>query len=57
MTPEGPPLVGQAGPRNLWLNTGHGAMGWTTATGTAQILADLIAGRQPAHPLPPPRLH
>ncbi|MCZ4305420.1 D-amino acid dehydrogenase [Zoogloeaceae bacterium G21618-S1] len=56
MTPEGPPLVGQAGPRNLWLNTGHGAMGWTTATGTAQILADLIAGRQPAHPLPPPRL-
>ncbi|TVO53945.1 D-amino acid dehydrogenase [Denitromonas halophila] len=56
MTPEGPPLVGQAGPRNLWLNTGHGAMGWTTAAGTAQILADLIAGRQPAHPYPSPRL-
>ncbi|TVT48478.1 MAG: FAD-dependent oxidoreductase [Denitromonas halophila] len=56
MTPEGPPLVGQAGPTNLWLNTGHGAMGWTTAAGTAQILADLIAGRQPAHPYPSPRL-
>lgn len=52
MTPEGPPLVGQAGPANLWLNTGHGAMGWTTATGTARILADLIAGRRPEHPLP-----
>ncbi|MBT0960199.1 D-amino acid dehydrogenase [Denitromonas iodatirespirans] len=56
MTPEGPPLVGQAGPANLWLNTGHGAMGWTTATGTARILADLIAGRRPEHPLPLPRL-
>ncbi len=56
MTPEGPPLVGQAGPPKLWLNTGHGAMGWTTATGTAQILADLIGGRMPAHPLPPPQV-
>ena len=56
MTPEGLPLVGQAGPRNLWLNTGHGAMGWTTAAGTARILADRLAGRAVEHPYPSPRL-
>jgi len=48
MTPEGTPILGRARHRNLWFNTGHGHMGWTMACGTAQITADLIAGREAA---------
>jgi D-amino-acid dehydrogenase len=47
MTPEGTPIFGRGRHRNLWLNTGHGHMGWTMACGSARIAADLIAGRQP----------
>ena len=51
MTPDGPPLIGRVrGYDNLWLNTGHGHMGWTMATGSARLLTDLIAGRTPALP-------
>ncbi|NCO19787.1 MAG: D-amino acid dehydrogenase, partial [Gammaproteobacteria bacterium] len=32
----------------LFLNTGHGAMGWTHAAGSAELLADLLAGQTPA---------
>jgi D-amino-acid dehydrogenase len=48
MTPEGAPMMGAARYRNLFLNTGHGHMGWTMACGSARIVADLIAGRTPA---------
>jgi D-amino-acid dehydrogenase len=44
MTPDGPPILGQAGPENLYLNTGHGTLGWTQACGSAQIVADLVSG-------------
>jgi D-amino-acid dehydrogenase len=47
MTPDGPPIVGQGKQKNLWLNTGHGHMGWTMACGTARIATDLIQGRKP----------
>lgn len=47
MTPDGTPIVGRAGQRNLWLNTGHGTLGWTMACGSARLLSDLIAGRRP----------
>lgn len=47
MTPEGTPLFGTAGQRDLFYNTGHGHMGWTMACGAAKITADLIAGRRP----------
>lgn len=47
MTPEGTPILGQTGYRNLFLNTGHGHMGWTMSCGSARIIADLIAGRTP----------
>lgn len=47
MTPEGTPIFGRGRHRNLWLNTGQGHMGWTMACGSAQIAADLIAGRKP----------
>ena len=48
MTPDGTPIIGSAAHANLWLNTGHGTLGWTMACGSAQILADLIAKRKPA---------
>jgi len=32
---------------NLYLNTGHGTLGWTMACGSGRVLADLISGRQP----------
>ena len=48
MTPDGTPIVGRAPLRNLWLNTGHGTLGWTMACGSGQLLADQLAGRKPA---------
>lgn len=49
-TPSGRPIVDRAGADNLWLNIGHGALGFTLATGCARVLADRLAGRQPAVP-------
>ena len=46
-TPDSVPLLGATPIRNLWLNTGHGTLGWTMACGSGQILADLISGREP----------
>ena len=46
-TPDGPPVIGPTQYRNLWLNTGHGTLGWTMAAGSARYLADLIDGRTP----------
>jgi D-amino-acid dehydrogenase len=47
MTPDGTPVIGPTRMSNLWLNTGHGTLGWTMACGSAQVLADLISGRKP----------
>ena len=47
MLPDGAPVVGASGVPGLWLNTGHGAGGWTLACGSARALADLIAQREP----------
>ena len=47
MTPAGPPILGLGRHRNLFLNCGHGHMGWTMACGTARIVADLMTGRMP----------
>jgi len=46
-TPNNVPLVGRVGLRNLYLNTGHGTLGWTLACGSGRVLADLVAGRRP----------
>lgn len=49
-TPSNVPLIGElraAGLAGLWLNTGHGTLGWTLACGSARLLADRIAGRDP----------
>ncbi|MEP7069485.1 MAG: D-amino acid dehydrogenase [Usitatibacter sp.] len=56
-TPKGTPLVGATPHSNLWLNVGHGALGFTLALATGRILADLAAGREPAVPLEGFTLH
>ncbi len=48
MTPDGPPVIGPTRYPNLWLNTGHGTLGWTMGCGSGRVLADLISGRAPA---------
>jgi D-amino-acid dehydrogenase len=47
MTPDGPPLVGATGIERLYLNTGHGTLGWTMSCGSASVLADVIGGKTP----------
>lgn len=46
-TPDSVPIIGATPLENLLLNTGHGTLGWTMACGSAQIIADLAAERQP----------
>ena len=48
MTPDGTPIVGRTPLANLFLNTGHGTLGWTMSCGSGQLLADLMSGRKPA---------
>ncbi|KWN80194.1 amino acid dehydrogenase [Burkholderia ubonensis] len=48
MTPDGTPIVGRTPVSNLFLNTGHGTLGWTMSCGSGQLLADLISGKKPA---------
>ena len=47
-TPEGTPLLGASGIGNLWLNVGHGSLGFTLACGSAEVLTQLIGQQQPA---------
>lgn len=47
MTPDGTPLVGPSPIPGLWLNTGHGTLGWTMAAGSGQLLSDLTSGNTP----------
>lgn len=44
MTPDGTPVVGATPIGNLYLNTGHGTLGWTMACGSGQVIADVISG-------------
>ena len=45
MTPDGPPIIGSTSIEGLYLNTGHGTLGWTMACGSARLLADIIGKR------------
>jgi D-amino-acid dehydrogenase len=56
-TPKGTPLFGPTRQANLWLDVGHGALGFTLALATGRIVADLAAGRAPAVPLDGFTLH
>jgi D-amino-acid dehydrogenase len=46
-TPDNVPIIGRTRLSNLFLNTGHGTLGWTLACGSGKALADLISGRRP----------
>ena len=45
-TPDGTPIIGATAYRNLYLNTGHGTLGWTMACGSGRLLADLLAKKR-----------
>jgi D-amino-acid dehydrogenase len=47
MTPDGTPILGPTRYRNLFLNTGHGTLGWTMAAGSGHAVADLVMGKKP----------
>jgi D-amino-acid dehydrogenase len=47
MTPDSTPVVGASPMRNLFLNTGHGTLGWTMACGSGKLVADLVTGNRP----------
>jgi D-amino-acid dehydrogenase len=51
MSADGVPTASPTMYANLWLNTGHGHIGWTTCMGTARLVADMITGGAPALPL------
>lgn len=44
MTPDGTPVVGPTPIPNLFINAGHGTLGWTMACGSGQVIADVVAG-------------
>lgn len=46
-TPSNVPLIGRSRLPNLYLNTGHGTLGWTMACGTGRVIADLVSGKTP----------
>ncbi|MGA9854211.1 MAG: D-amino acid dehydrogenase [Gammaproteobacteria bacterium] len=48
MSCDGPPILGACSFTNLFLNTGHGPLGWTLGAGSARCVADLVAGLKPA---------
>ena len=47
-TPSNIPYVGRTRYRNLWLDTGHGTLGWTLCAGSGRAIVDIISGRAPA---------
>jgi len=47
LTPSNVPIIGPTRYRNLYLNTGHGTLGWTMACGSGRALADIVSGRKP----------
>ena len=47
MTPDGPPIIGATPVPGLFLNTGHGTLGWTMACGSGRLIASLISGTAP----------
>ena len=52
-TPGNVPVLGRSRRyRNLWYNTGHGTLGWTLSCGSAKVLAEVVAGREPGIAFP-----
>ena len=46
-TPSNVPFIGPTRLENLFLNTGHGTLGWTMACGSGRVLADMVGGKSP----------
>jgi D-amino-acid dehydrogenase len=53
VSPAGTPLIGETSIKGLWVNSGHGHLGWTLSCGSGRVAADLINGKNPGIPLPP----
>ena len=47
MTPDSTPIIGATPVANLFLNTGHGTLGWTMACGSGRLVTSLIGGQSP----------
>lgn len=47
MTPDGTPVIGRTSIEGLFLNTGHGTLGWTMSSGSARVIADLVSNKKP----------
>jgi D-amino-acid dehydrogenase len=47
MTPDSTPIIGPTSISNLYLNTGHGTLGWTMACGSGKLVADQVTGKRP----------
>jgi len=47
MTPDSVPIIGETPIRNLYMNTGHGTLGWTMSQGSARLVADIISNKTP----------
>ena len=52
-TPKGLPIIDRTSFGNLWINVGHGALGFTLALASGRLIGDLIARRKPAIPIEP----
>jgi D-amino-acid dehydrogenase len=52
VSPAGTPIIGQTRVKGLWVNAGHGHLGWTLSCGSGRVAADLIAGRKPEISVP-----
>jgi len=47
LTPDCVPIIGPTNYQNLFLNTGHGSLGWTMCAGSGKVLSDIVSGRIP----------
>ena len=47
MTPDGTPIIGKTSVSNLFINAGHGTLGWTMACGSGRLISDIVSGRTP----------
>jgi D-amino-acid dehydrogenase len=47
MTPDGTPVIGATPVKGLYLNTGHGTLGWTMSSGSGRLIADIVSGKAP----------
>ncbi len=47
MTPDGTPIIGKTRYQNLFINTGHGTLGWTMSCGSGRLISDIVLDKQP----------